>query len=91
MKKREKNLDIGIQSVYICAFRYALGRATYMPGVIMEEIDKVITQIGICHIEQFISDIDHAVKHKLLDAYWKKEWLRWADKLRKHVKEREEK
>jgi len=50
------------QLVLICAFRYALGRATYVPSMIAEELESNWKEFDPWQQEQILDDIDKAVK-----------------------------
>jgi hypothetical protein len=88
MKKKTKHLSRQEQCVYVCAFRYALGRATATPGVIMEEIEKVRDSIDTFFLGQMVCEIRHAVEHNLVDEYWKDKWAKFADELNEYLIER---
>lgn len=88
---KNKHLSKQEQCVYVCAFRYALGRATAVPGIIMEEIERVRDAIDTFFLGQMVCEIRHAVKHDLVDEYWEEKWAKFADELDAYVIERENK
>lgn len=62
----DKNKDHGI--ICLCAMRYALGRETYMPGLVQDYIKSNIASIETSDISIMIRDIDEANKiteHKM--------------------------
>jgi hypothetical protein len=57
--------------ICLCAMRYALGRQTYMPGIVQDFIRSHIKKINPETIEIMIRDIDDADKirtHTLSDG-----------------------
>ena len=68
--------------VLLCAFRYALGRATYMPSLIAEELERNWQEFEPWQREQILGDIDHAVKHDMagMDCD-KKMWSSFASRV----------
>ena len=51
--------------VLIAAFRYALGRSTYMPSVIVEEIKLNWDSMSEQDKNQIKDDIEHAIRHNM--------------------------
>ena len=65
----ENRSDYGI--ICLCAMRYALGRQTYMPGLVQDYIKSNIADIETRDITTMIRDIDEANKiteHKMSDG-----------------------
>ena len=62
MAVQECNEHFGI--ICLCAMRYALGRQTYMPGLVQDFIRAHIGEIDSGTIEIMIRDIDTADKIK---------------------------
>lgn len=89
MKKKNKHLSRQEQCVYVCAFRYALGRATATPGVIMEEIEKVRDSIDTFFLGQMVCEIRHALVHDLINGYWEENWAKFAVEMDEYLIERE--
>lgn len=58
MVAQECNEHFGI--ICLCAMRYALGRQTYMPGLVQDFIQAHIGEIDLGTIEIMIRDIDEA-------------------------------
>ena len=88
MKKKTKHLSQNEQRIYMCAFRYALGRATSMPGIIMEEIEKVRDSIDLFYLCQMESETRHYVEQGLVDEYWRDKWEKFADEMVEYLIER---
>ena len=68
MEKVEKTNDFEFKEpriVLICAFRYALGRSTYMPSVIVDEIVLNWDKLTEHDKKQIKDDIKHAIKHDM--------------------------
>lgn len=64
----DKNFGI----ICLCAMRYALGRQTYMPGLVQDYIREHICEIDAGIIEIMIRDIDTADKiteHMMSDGH----------------------
>lgn len=58
--------------ICLCAMRYAIGRQTYMPGLVQDFIRRHIGEIDFGMIEIMIRDIDTADKitaHTLSDGH----------------------
>lgn len=94
--------DFGI--ICLCAMRYALGRQTYMPGLVQDFIRRHIGEIDSGTIEIMIRDIDTADKitaHMMSDGHIlsldglgdtkidRPGWERLRDFLREKVKDDE--
>ena len=47
-------------TICLCAMRYALGRQTYMPGLVMDYIKAHIKEIDSNSVSVMIRDIDEA-------------------------------
>lgn len=65
------------QMMLLSAFRYSLGRKTYMSGVCVEWLEKYWDRMPKQYKEQIRNDIAHAIKHGLAGsdcdvAEWKK-------------------
>lgn len=60
--------DKDFGTICLCAMRYALGRETYMPGLVQDYIRAHIKEIELNAISVMIADIDGADRireHKL--------------------------
>ena len=88
MKKKTKHLSPNEQIIYLCAFRYALGRASAVPGIIMEEIEKVRDSIDFSYLYEMECEIRHYVEQDLVDEYWKDKWAEFADEMVEYLIER---
>lgn len=51
-------------TICLCALRYALGRQTYMPGIVQDFIRAHISEIDHSSIKVMIRDIDEADKFR---------------------------
>lgn len=51
-------------TICLCALRYALGRQTYMPGIVQDFIRAHINEIDQSSIKVMIRDIDEADKFR---------------------------
>jgi len=65
------------------ALRYAVGRHTYMPGVVREFIRKYIKVLDEKTLTVAIRDIDHALYHDESDDA--EEWKKLREELRKRL------
>jgi len=85
-----------LNTLLLCAFRYALGRATYVTKEVADLLYKYGDDMPEFYLVQIMKDIDHAIEHDIAghecdQLEWK--WIRdWADKRLKilHDKTREE-
>ena len=59
---KKKMMDNDFGTICLCAMRYALGRQTYMPGMVQDYIRAHIKDIDTSTINVMIRDIDEADK-----------------------------
>ena len=79
-------------AVINCAVRYALGRRTYMPGLVIEQITPVISQFDDRTLSCLVRDIEAAMKSdELGDDCDANEWIKFNYLVRNILKERSEK
>lgn len=64
------------------ALRYAIGRHTYMPSVVMDFIRKYIDVLDTKTISVMIDDIESETAHESLDQ--RSDWLQLRDDLQTH-------
>ena len=64
------------------ALRYAIGRHTYMPSVVMDFIRKHIDVLDTRTIHVMIKDIEREAEHESLNK--RDEWLNLRDDLKAH-------
>ena len=75
--------------VVFCAFRYALGRMTYMPSIVAEFIQTNIKDIKTSDIRLMIKEIEEANEDNLLGMDFDvRMWLRLKDFLEEELKRR---
>jgi len=55
-------------TICLCALRYALGRQTYMPGIVQNFIRAHISEIDQSSIKVMIRDIDEADKFRIYNT-----------------------
>lgn len=60
-KSRFIELDENLESILICAERYACGRRTYMPGIVVGYIKPLITMLSDKTLAVIYNDISDAV------------------------------
>lgn len=53
------------KTVLLCAFRYALGRATYMPLLIAAELEENWKEFELWQQKQIVDDINQAIEHDM--------------------------
>ncbi len=56
-------LSEDFESILICAERYACGRRTYMPGIVIGYIIPLISVLSDKALGVIVSDIDFAAEH----------------------------
>lgn len=91
-------------TICLCAMRYALGRETYMPGIVQNFIEVHIKEIDQKSIKVMIRDIDEADRireYTMSDGTVRKidglgdtvidrpGWERFREFLKEHVNEQE--
>ena len=67
------------------ALRYAIGRHTYMPSVVMEFVRKYISVLDSRTICVMIEDVEREAEFETLDK--RSDWLRLRDDLKAHYSE----
>ena len=73
-------IDKDTETLLICSFRYALGRCTYVSIEVPEIIKRHKEHLAPWVIEQFIRDIDTAIKsHEAGDLCDVAQWLEFRD------------
>jgi hypothetical protein len=55
--------DRDLETLIVCAFRYAIGRMTYMPSEVRRIARDNVRVIASHMLEQFINDISSAYDH----------------------------
>lgn len=88
MSNKHKRMNNDLQIIYMCAFRYALGRATAVAGIIMEEIEKVRDSMDLAYLFHIECETRHAFEQDLVDEYWKDKWEKFADEMVTYLIER---
>ena len=81
-------MDKELQKIYKFAFRHALNGSSTAQMVVIEQIEKVMEEMGTAHLVDMIADIEHAVKHELLDGCAKEMWMEFAEELKQEVNKR---
>ena len=65
------------------ALRYALGRYTYMPSVVMGFVRKYLDVLDTRTVSVMIEDIDREADNE--DLSYRDEWLLFRDELQEHL------
>lgn len=86
--KIERSDDFG-GAVLNCAVRYALGRFSYMPGLVMDEIRPMLKDCSDKTLWCFDRDISEWLAGRAgeMTAY-EKEWSSFRDEVRRIMRER---
>lgn len=86
--KIERSDDFG-GAVLNCAVRYALGRFSYMPGLVMDEIRPMLKDCSDKTLWCFDRDISEWLAGRTgeMTAY-EKEWSGFRDEVRRIMRER---
>lgn len=89
-KSIKLNLDDEyLQTIFVCAIRYSLGRQTYMPTLVTDYITPYISALTdktLSVIERDISEADY-YGHPDID---KPVWMGFLTKIRKEIDSRKE-
>ena len=67
----KKSIDPDTGTILLCAMRYALGRETYMPGIVQDYIRRHKDELDLRTVSVMIRDIREADRisvHKLSDG-----------------------
>jgi len=76
MPKKQKPLSTDDYIMLFCAFRYALGRQTYVVGVVADRLIKAYPRLTQDQRDMFVRDINDAYKQHGLGAVCdEREWL----------------
>ena len=82
-------------AVLNCAVRYALGRASYMPGLVMDEIRPMLPDCNDKTLHVFVQDISEwlamnkRAESFVSDNYWN-EWERFREDVMRELERRSE-
>ncbi|MGN9098084.1 hypothetical protein [Flintibacter porci] len=86
--KIERSDDFG-GAVLNCAVRYALGRFSYMPGLVMDEIRPMLKDCSDKTLWCFDRDISEWLAGRTGEMYaYEKEWACFRDEVRRIIQER---
>lgn len=81
MPKNPKYMDKVVQLIYISTLQYMIETGALSPGVIIEEITKVMEQLDVVFLQLMASYIRNEVENNLVDDCWVKEWTECANRL----------
>lgn len=81
----DKNLLVD-RNILIYSFRYALGRKSYSPGIVIDNIKNNIDKISSNDIELYIKEIDEYSGYGL--DFDKNMWMEFSDYLKSELKKR---
>lgn len=74
------------RNIIIYSFRYALGRKSYSPGIVIDNIKNNIDKISSNDVELFIREIEEYSEYDL--DFDKNIWISFSDYLRDELKKR---
>lgn len=74
------------RNIVIYSFRYALGRKSYSPGIVIDNIKNNIDKISSNDVELFIREIEEYSEYDL--DFDKNMWISFSDYLRDELKKR---
>jgi len=84
-------LSLDMQIVITCAFRYALGRSTYVVDSVATTIEAMVTELDTNQLTLTESEIVQAVKNKTIGMDMDKErWLKCRAIILAEIKRRTE-
>lgn len=87
--KIDKSDDFG-GAVLNCAVRYAIGRRSYMPGLVMDEIRPMLNDCSDKTLWCFERDISEWLAGRDGGGFaYEKEWAAFRDEVRRIMQERE--
>ena len=76
------------RNILLFAFRYALGRMSYAPGMVIDSIKENIENISSNDIEQYIREIEGCNDYGM--AFDKTTWLNFCEYLKHELRLRTE-
>ena len=86
--KIERNDDFG-GAVLNCSVRYALGRFSYMPCLVMDEIRPMLENCSDKTLRCFDRDIGEWLAGRIGEMYaYEKEWASFREEVRRIMQER---
>lgn len=86
MKISRKNDFDG--AVLNCAVRYALGRMSYMPGLVIHQIAPVLNDCSDKTLWCFERDIESWLNEDYSQHAYKEEWYRFLEKVKSEIEKR---
>ena len=87
MKISRKNDFDG--AVLNCAVRYAMGRMSYMPGLVMHQIEPILCYCSDKTLWCFEKDIEQWLHDGHDEHAYQKEWEAFLQKVKAEIKKRE--
>lgn len=75
-------------AVLNCAVRYALGRMTYMPGLVIHQIAPILNDCSDKTLWCFEKDIENWMKDDYSQHAYKEEWSRFLEKVKSEIEKR---
>lgn len=83
----DRNLQVD-REVLFFAFRYALGRMSYAPNVVMDNMRANLSKLSIGDLKAYIREISECESYGM--SMDEREWLSFKKELETEVKRREE-
>ena len=89
MRDRQESLTHDQEIVLVCAFRYALGRMTYVVASVSSEILKHISVLPAKNLSLFIREVNEAEERDALGMDMdKNEWFKVREACAQELKRR---
>lgn len=77
MSEERKYMDLDDEILLFCAFRYALGRQTYVVGTVVNRLIREYLNIDPINQQKYVKEIDEAdVKNQIGSSYDREDWMR---------------
>jgi hypothetical protein len=84
--KKGKNMKVSIETLTVAAFRYALGRSTYIVGSVIDDIMNNINNIPKPHLRRMAQEIIEAKKENRLGMKMDEEaWFKLLEEINKRL------
>lgn len=71
-----------------CAVRYALGRMSYMPGLVIQQIAPILNDCSDKTLWCFERDIENWLNADYSQHAYREEWSRFLEKVKSEIEKR---
>ena len=78
-------------TICICALRYAMGRETYMPGLVRDFVRPLLPKLPDNTLSVMDTDCEYQAKYNNYgnERIDKPGWVRWAEEIKEEINRRQ--